>query len=284
MAILVDLNQVLISNLMQQIGNNPKTKLDENLIRHMVLNSLRSYVRQFKSKYGQMILCCDNSHYWRRDYFPFYKAHRKKDRDKSGHDWGLIFESLHKIRDELRDNFPYKVLNVYGAEADDIIGVLAPRLASSEEVLILSSDRDFAQLQKYPNIIQYSSILKRFIRSDNPHEYIKEHILRGDRGDGIPNFLSPDNTFASGGRQKVLNKKKMMEWIKLDPSEFCTTDVMLRGYKRNQTLVDLEFIPDKIKESIVSAYDNAKTNSRQKMFNFFIEKRLKNLMEVIDEF
>lgn len=284
MAILVDLNQVLISNLMQQIGNSASAKLDENLIRHMVLNSLRSYVRQFKSEYGSMILCCDNKNYWRREYFPFYKAHRKKDRDKSGLDWGLIFESLGKIKDELKENFPYKVLDVEGAEADDVIGVLAPRLASSEEVLILSSDKDFAQLQKYPNITQYSPILKRFIRSENPQAFIKEHIIRGDRGDGIPNFLSPDNTFASGQRQKVLNSKKIVEWIKTDPMVFCVNDTMLRGYKRNQTLVDLDFIPEKIKENIVSTYENVKINSRQKMFNYFIEKRLKNLIEVLDEF
>lgn len=284
MAILVDLNQVLISNLMQQIGNNPKVKLDENLIRHMVLNSLRSYVRQFRSKYGTMTLCCDNRRYWRREYFPFYKANRKKDRDKSGHDWPLIFDALNKIKEELRDNFPYRILDVDEAEADDIIGVLSGRLSSSEEVLILSSDKDFAQLQKYPNVSQYSPILKRFIKTENPSAFIKEHIIRGDKGDGIPNFMSPDNTFVAGDRQKVINKKKLIDWIKKDPLDFCADDSMLRGYKRNQTLVDLDYIPERIKEKIVMAYENSKPNPRQKMFNYFIEKRLRNLMEVIDEF
>ena len=284
MAILVDLNQVLISNLMQQIGNNTKVTLDENLIRHMVLNSLRSYVKQFKSKYGTMILCCDNKSYWRREYFPFYKVNRKKDRDKSGFDWSLIFDTLNKIKTELKENFPYHILDVGGAEADDIIGVLSEKLSPSEEILIISSDKDFAQLQKYPNVIQYSPILKSFIKIDNPATFIKEHIIRGDRGDCIPNFLSPDNTFVSGERQKVINKKKLIEWINKDPMDFCVNDLMLRGYKRNQTLVDLDFIPEKIKEAIVVAYEKSKPNSRQKMFNYFIEKRLRNLLEIIDEF
>ena len=284
MAILIDLNQVLISNLMQQINSNPKEKLDENLIRHMVLNSLRSYIRQFKSKFGEIIIACDSKKYWRRDVFAFYKSNRKKDREKSDFDWHLIFETLNKIRDELKENFPYKVIDVEGAEADDIIGVLAPRLASNGEVLILSSDKDFVQLQKYDNIIQYSPILKKFVQVDNPAQYIKEHILKGDRGDGIPNFLSPDNTFALGERQKTINKKKLEEWISKAPEEFCTTEVMLRGYKRNQMLVDLDFIPEAIRSAIVSSYEKTMAGSKQKMLSYFIDKKLRNLIECLDEF
>ena len=148
MSILIDLNQVLIANLMQQLNQDKNQKLDEGLIRHMVLNSLRSYNKQFKSKYGKIIICCDSKSYWRREFFPFYKANRKKDRDKSGLDWNLIFLTLNKVRDELKENFPYKTIEVDGAEADDIIGVLAARLSKHEDVLILSSDKDFGQLQK----------------------------------------------------------------------------------------------------------------------------------------
>jgi hypothetical protein len=283
-AILVDMNQVLIAAVMQQIGSNPKAHLDEGLIRHMVLNSLRSYAKQFKQKYGNIIICCDSKKYWRRDVFPFYKSNRKKDRDKSGFDWSLIFDTLNKVRDELKENFPYKVIDVEGAEADDVIAVLAARFAPTEEVLILSSDKDFVQLQKYPNVTQYSPILKRFIKSDDPLLYIKEHIIKGDRGDGIPNFLSADNVFAIGERQKVINKKKLEEWIRKSPEEICVNDTMLRGYKRNQMLVDLDFVPENIKSQIVEAFENTKANTRQKMFNYFIQNRLTNLMEVIDEF
>jgi hypothetical protein len=284
MSILVDLNQVLIANLMQQISHDPKMKLDENLIRHMVLNSLRSYSKQFKSKYGDLVICCDSKTYWRREYFPFYKANRKKDREKSNLDWNLIFQTLNKIRDELKINFPYRVLDIEGAEADDVIGVLSARLSSNEDILILSSDKDFAQLQKYSSVSQYSPILKRFIKNENPLSYLKEHIIRGDRGDGVPNFLSSDNVFVIGERQKVINKKRLTEWINSDPIEFCVNDTMLRGYKRNQTLVDLDYTPESIKSKIVDAYDNTKPNSRQKLLTYFIENRLKNLIPIIDEF
>lgn len=284
MAILIDLNQVLISNLMQQINSNPKVKLDEDLIRHMVLNSLRSYVKQFKEKYGEIIVACDSKRSWRKDFFPFYKANRKKARDESGFDWNLIFETLGKIREELKENFPYKVIEVEGAEADDIIGVLAARKAAHEDVLILSSDKDFVQLQKYPRVIQYSPILKRFVKTDDPHKFVKEHIIRGDKGDGIPNFLSADNVFALGERQKTINTIKLNEWLDKTPDEICINDNMLRGYKRNQMLVDLEFIPQNIQENIVFTYENVYVPNRQKLMDYFIQKRLKNLFEVLQEF
>ena len=282
--ILIDLNQVLISNLMQQIGSNPKTKLDEDLIRHMVLNSLRSYVRQFKEKYGEIVICCDSKKYWRREIFPLYKSNRKKDREKSPFDWNLIFETLNKIREELKKYFPYKVIDVEGAEADDVIGVLAGRMAAHEEILILSSDKDFVQLQKYSNVRQYSPILKKYVETEDPHMYVKEHIIRGDRGDGIPNFLSADNTFAVGDRQKVINTKKLSEWLNKSPEEFCINETMLRGYKRNQMLVDLDFIPETIKAQIIEAYETATVAKRNELLNYFIDKRLKNLIEVIQEF
>lgn len=282
--ILVDINQVLISNLMMQLNYDREAKIEEDLIRHIVLNSLRSYLKQFRSKYGDMVICCDSKRYWRRDVFPYYKAHRKKDRDKSGFDWSLIFDVMHKIKAELKANFPYRVIDVEGAEADDVIAVLAARYSAHEEVLILSSDKDFVQLQKYEGVKQYSPILKRFISTDNPHLFVKEHILKGDKGDGIPNFLSADDVFTKEERQKSINKNKLMEWLKADPATFCTNDTMQRGYKRNQMLVDLDFIPEALQKSIVEAYENTTPGTKTNMLNYFIENKLKNLLEVIDEF
>lgn len=282
---LVDLNQVLISNLMQHLKMITKQhEMSEDLIRHMAINTIRANVKQFKSKYPNIILCCDNKHYWRKDYFPFYKSQRKVDREASGLDWHMIFDTLNRLRDEMKVYFPYKVLDVDGAEADDVIAVLTARLAPSSNVLILSSDKDFGQLQKYPNVTQYSPILKRFIQIDDPKSFIREHVLKGDRGDGIPNFLSPDNTFAAGERQKVINSKKLQEWITQDAETFCTNDVMLRGYKRNQMLVDFDYIPDDIRTKIVEAFDQTQVATKEKMLNYFIDKGLKVMIESVGDF
>ena len=286
--ILVDLNQVMISNLMMQIGSK-KASVEEDLVRHMVLNSLRLYRKKFGEKYGELVICCDDKNYWRRDFFPYYKAHRKKDRAESGLDWHMIFEVLNGIRDDLKHTFPYKVIQVDRAEADDVIASLCHKYGDlgvtngSDPILILSSDKDFVQLQKYANLEQYSPMQKKFINCSNPARYIHEHILRGDRGDGVPNFLSADDVFVIGKRQKPLSTKKIDAWNGMCPSDFCT-DEMLRGYKRNQQLVDLDFVPDNIQEKVIEIFDNYKLNGRDKMFNYFIQKRLKNLMDVIQEF
>lgn len=283
--VFVDLNQVLISNLMQHLKQVAKShEINEDLIRHMSINTIRSNVKQFKSKYPNIVLCCDNRKYWRKDFFPFYKSQRKHDREASGYDWGMIFDTLNKIRDEFKENFPYKVLDVDGAEADDVIAVLTARMSAHDPVLILSSDKDFGQLQKYPNVTQYSPILKRFIKIDKPTEFIREHIIKGDRGDGIPNFLSADNTFAVGERQKVISSKKLQEWVNKDAIEFCSTDAMLRGYKRNQTLVDFDYIPNDIQEKIVKAFEESKPATKQQMLNYFIEKGLKVMIESVSDF
>ena len=178
--LLVDLNQVLISNLMQHLKMITKQhEMSEDLIRHMCINTIRSNVKQFKSKYPNVVLCCDSKKYWRKEYFPFYKSQRKVDREASGLDWSMIFDTLNRLRDEMKEYFPSKVLDVEGAEAADVIAGLTARLAPSTNILILSSDKDFGQLQKYPNVTQYSPILKRFIKIDDPKSFIREHIIKG---------------------------------------------------------------------------------------------------------
>jgi len=285
--LILDLNQVMISNLMVSLNREPD--VNEDLVRHMILNSIRMYRQKFSAEYGELIIACDDKNYWRKDIFPYYKAHRKEDRSKSTHDWNKIFECLNKIRDELKQYFPYKVIQIERAEADDIIGVLTKKFGvylnnkSTEKVLILSGDKDFGQLQKYLNVDQYSPVLKKWIRIQDPHRFLREHIMKGDRGDGIPNFLSEDSTIISKKRQKPLASKKIDMWIDLEPEKFCNTE-MIRNYRRNEALVDLEQVPVEISEKILEQYENCKPAKRSGLLNYFIKNRLKNLMDVIGEF
>jgi hypothetical protein len=279
--ILVDLNQVLLAGLMAQIANQ-KGKLDEHLIRHMVLNIIRNHVKNFRAEYGEVVLCCDNRKYWRKEYFPFYKANRKKNRDKSDLDWHLIFDMLAKFKQELKDNFPYKVLDVEGAEADDIIGTLAPRQAAHEKVLILSSDGDFLQLQNYPNVKQYNPSQKKYVISKKPILELKEKIIRGDKGDGIPNIFSPGDCFVRDLRQKPITQKILDKYLNEEIINW-NDELAVTGYSRNSVLIDLKNIPGDIKEKIINTYEETKP-AKGKLLNYFIEHKLKNLMEVIEEF
>ena len=282
--IIVDLSQVMISNLMAQIGNHTNMEIEEDLLRHMILNSIRSYNHKFKNEYGEMIIACDAGNNWRREVFPYYKANRKKNREKSELNWTQIFETLNKVRDELKAFFPYRVVHVDGAEADDIIGTLVMNYGdTSEKILILSGDKDFVQLQKYNNVKQYDPVQKKFRSTNDPDRFIKEHIMRGDNGDGVPNFLSSDNCLVIGERQKPIASKKIDAWVYKTPEEFCD-ERMLRGYRRNQQLVDLTFIPNDLQKTIWAEYEAQGGKGRQHLFNYFIEKKLKNLIESINEF
>lgn len=282
--IIIDLNQVMISTFMSQIGNHTNVKVEEDLLRHMILNCIRSYIKKFKEEYGEVVIACDDRHYWRRQVYPYYKANRRKSRENSEIDWNVVFESLNKIREELKTYFPYRVIQADGAEADDVIGTLVEQFGnSSEKILILSGDKDFVQLQTYMNVRQYDPVRKKFVEHNDPSRFVKEQIMRGDVGDGVPNFLSADNCFVVGARQKPLSQKKLDTWVNQDPKQFCD-EAMLRNYNRNQQLIDLTFIPNDIKEKVIDQYKIQSNKGRQQLFNYFVEKKLKHLLENINEF
>jgi len=277
--IIVDINQIMISNLMVTIHRD-NLELGEDLIRHMVLNSLRGHNKKFRKEYGQMVIACDSGNVWRRQAFPNYKAGRKANREKSEHDWTMIFDLLSKVKNEIKQFLPYKVIEVESVEADDIIAVLCRR--TNEKVLILSGDKDFIQLHN-DRIKQYNPVLNKFVgQGENPSLYIREHILKGDRSDGIPNVLSDDNVFIEGRRQRPLSKKKIEAWCNEIVPTF--NEEEQKNYDRNKTLIDLNCIPKEYEDKINREFENFEVATRDKILGYFINKKLKTLIEVIDEF
>ena len=277
--IIVDINQIMISNLMVTIHRD-NLELSEDLVRHMVLNSLRGHNKKFKKQYGDMVVACDSGNVWRRQAFPNYKAGRKETREKSEHDWTMIFDILSKVKDEIKTFLPYKVIEVESVEADDIIAVLCRR--TNEKVLILSGDKDFIQLHN-DRIKQYNPVLNKFVgQGENPSLYIREHILKGDRSDGIPNVLSDDNVFIEGRRQRPLSKKKIEAWCKEIVPTF--NEEEQKNYDRNKTLIDLNCIPREFEDKINREFDTFEVATRDKILGYFINKKLKTLIESIDEF
>ena len=283
MSLLIDANQVFISSILSFVSINKTKVLEEDLVRHVVLSALRGHVSKFKSEYGEIVVCLDSRRYWRKDIFPHYKSHRKENREKSDLDWVVIFKVLNALKEDLKNHFPYKVIEVDGAEADDIIGTLAPRISAHEKVLILSSDKDFVQLQKYPNVKQYNPMLGVYITSKNPRLDLKEKIIRGDRGDGIPSVLSKDSVFVEGIRQKPITAKNLQIWLEQDP-EICFDEDCYVNFQRNQQLIDFDHIPTDIREDIVTEYEKPKTATKQTLFKYLVSNRLTNLLEDINDF
>ena len=280
--IIIDMNQIALASVMMQLRMNDTKEVDEDMVRHMILNSIRNYMMQCKSDYvesdADVILAWDSKHYWRRDYYPQYKAGRKKTRESSNLDWNEIFGVTNKIRDEIKENLPYKSVEVYGAEADDIIAIVSN---SYDKVMIVSSDKDFIQLHN-DNIKQWSPVTKQEVNGHNPDTYIKEHVLKGDSGDGVPNVLSPDHTFTDGLRQKPLGKKRIEKMINENMSDW--NDEVKRNYQRNYKLINLKNIPKDIQSNIVDEISKSSCGDRSKLLNYFTVNKLKTLTENIGDF
>ena len=276
------MNQIALASVMMQLRMDETTEVSEDMVRHMILNSIRNYVMQFKSDYvesdADVILAWDSKHYWRRDYYPQYKAGRKKTRESSNLDWNEIFGVTNKIRDEIKENMPYKSVEVYGAEADDIIAIVSN---SYDKVMIVSSDKDFIQLHK-ENVKQWSPVTKQEVNGHDPDTYIKEHVLKGDSGDGVPNVLSPDHTFTDGLRQKPLGKKRIEKMINENMSDW--NDEVKRNYQRNYKLINLKNIPKDIESNIVDEISKSSCGDRSKLLNYFTVNKLKTLTENIGDF
>lgn len=294
MPILVDYNQAIIASA--SVAQKHMGEITTDLVRHLFLSGISNYRKQFKDC-GEVIICADSGNNWRKEVFPYYKASRKKSRADSPMDWSAIFEAADTIRQELDDSFPYKVLKVDRAEADDIIAVMCKYFSENEfvengvvvepqKVMIVSSDKDFRQLQVYGNVDQWSPLLKKYMREPRPDLYLKEHIIRGDAGDGVPNFLSEDDIFTrEKTRQKPIRKDKVEAWMEMKPEQICENDLQLRNYFRNKKMVDLiNEIPENITEETLNTYHNANVAPRSGLFNYFIKNNLKNLMTELSSF
>jgi hypothetical protein len=276
--ILLDFSNIIVSSIMVASRVPDEERFSENFIRHLVLNSIRSYRKKYHEKYGEMVICTDYLSSWRKDAFPYYKAHRKVQREKQqkeGVDWKVLFEIISKITGELEEHFPYKVVQIPHAEGDDVIAVLAKHL--KEPCLIVSSDKDFNQLYKYKTVRQFSPMKHQMVKGIDPVRYLKEHIIRGDKGDGIPNILSADNCIVEGERQKPITKKKVEEWIKNEswPEHH---------WKRNQELIDFDYIPPLLAHAIERNYALQKPPNRSGLLNYFVKNKLKMLIEHIGDF
>lgn len=295
--ILVDYSQVALSAILafqrELRGNESEIK---NLIRHVTLSTLKSYKKKYGKEYGQLVICCDGRKYWRREIFEHYKAGRKKMRDNSDLNWTLIFDTLSEMREDLAKHFPYHVIHIERAEADDVIAVLTKWTQDNEfitqglveepqKVLILSSDGDFIQLQKYGNVTQYSPMQKKQIKVNSKElreKYITHIVKAGD--DGIPNILSKDDVFVIGERQKPVSAKRLAEFLELG-YDACKNDDERRNWHRNVQLIDFEQIPDDVSKEIVTTYINNKpTGDKMSIMNYLIENKCRLLLDELEDF
>jgi hypothetical protein len=284
--VLVDFNGLAIGSIMGQLSHGEE--LSENLVKHIILNNLRVYRNKYKeADYGKMVICCDSSS-WRKDVFPEYKASRKTNRAKDKHDWPMIFDLIEDTLNDLRANFPYAVIKVNGAEADDIIGVLTKNAAMpllGEDVIIISADKDFIQLQVDGHVTQWSPMFNKMIKEENPRRYLFDHILKGDSSDGVPNANSHDDVFVSSARQTPMTQKAINKyWENRDDLEAIMKPNVYRNFMRNAQMIDLENTPSELALEIVFDHEMYKYPPRTNILTYLVENRMKMLVECAGEF
>lgn len=296
--IILDYSQVCLANIFQFQSDLKKTGADPeaaNIIRHAILTGIKSYKKRFGPHYGDIVLACDSKNYWRRGVFEHYKAGRKKQREASGLDWKLVFDTISEIREDLATYFPYKVIHVDGAEADDVIAALCKWSQTNglidrgiyedkQQIMIISSDGDFKQLHKYDNIKQYSPIQKKAVVCNDPAAYLHAHIAKaGD--DGIPNVLSPDAVFVTeGARQKKMMADRLEEFT-IKGRDACRTDEERRNWDRNNMLINFDCIPEDVERRIMEAYINCNpVKDKMGIYNYLVKKRCRLLLDEIEEF
>jgi len=289
--ILMDLSQIFFSNLHVALSKPDfKDKPDkevENTIRHMILNSIRSYRSKLLEEWGEIVICIDSPENWRDREFPHYKERRKIKRGTSSVDWDKIFGMFNNIKKEIEEVFPYRFIESHGAEADDIIGTIVHEFnAKIDKILILSGDKDFKQLLNYPNVKIFSPVFKKFLEEEDPEYYLFEHIIIGDSSDDIPNIFSDDDVFVTEGkRQKPIRKKKISEWW--GDKETKLEEIFgdsFEKFQRNKLLIDLECVPDDIKHDIIYHCRKEHNKSRDKIPDYLIEHELNTLQEKIHDF
>lgn len=299
--ILIDYSQIAISNIFadrefQEAAKNPSED-SKTFLKHMILNTIRSYKVKYQEKYGKVIICADGKNSWRKQAFPLYKAARKKSRDASPVDWKFVFEVMGETLNDIKEYFPLDVVQHEWAEGDDVIAILTDWVTKNctvstglfeeaEKILIVSSDGDFKQLQKHGNVVQWSPMQKKQVKSDNPKRELLEKILTGDAGDGIPNICSPDDVFVTeGARQKPFSKKRVEEFVSKGVNA-CKDDVEIRNFQRNELLISFDKIPQEVYNAVMDVYTESKSKQFKKMdlMNYFLRNKMKLMVEVMEDF
>ena len=295
--ILIDFNGAMIGQIISQ-------KMDKDIddLRVFVLNELRKYNLKFREHYSKaddtrMVICLEGRS-WRKEVFPQYKANRKDVKKKPKLDWENVYSMLNQIVEELRENSPYIFLQHERAEADDCIAAMVKytqAFGRGNPVLIVSSDSDFQQLQRFKNVQQYSVLNKKMMVPENgPTTYLIENIMRGQSKDGIPNIHSPDDQFVAENspRQKSVSKDliaKISGVIQFDLGklEDFLDDGQIKNFIRNTKMMDLcDQIPKDIVEDIYKDYETQNSNrtDKGKLMPFLMANRHRLLVECVQDF
>jgi 5'-3' exonuclease len=300
------------------------------LWKHKMINDLRYIYKDNKNKYGNLVLAIDNhtSKNWRKTIYPDYKGNRKDTRDKSGVDFEEFFVHLEQLLKDL-EVFPFIQVDVPEAEGDDVIAILTENYYKTEDILIVTTDKDMKQLFKYPNIRIFNPLKLKMEKRLNElelEEWLVEHVIQGDDSDNIPkivaqtefsphfiSFLKSNEVYENRVyqfKQLSISNKLIDEYKKQYPDKdlYKTTrfgPVALKKfledfeinmnsnplykehYKRNESLVLFENIPDYLSKNVLQLYQEKVKDVKcdiPKITKYFMSNQLMELYSSYQDF
>lgn len=281
--ILIDFSSISYATVIKTAS---QIQLTPTNIRHSILQRILYLYKKHKDKYGpELIICCDsNKSSWRKRYYPYYKANRKRAREMIKIDWQLFFETQEELINELREYFPYKIYRVDNVEADDIISYVIKVTDPATPILVISQDKDFFQFQlHYKNVDQYIPDQDRFYKVTFQEALDKhmEHIIRGDAADGIPNVFSDDDALVNPDkRQSRATKKRIEDFIQRLENKTLTPEEETK-INRNRILIDLKSLPEDIETLIENELNTHQPTDKSKLFKYLLEHQLDKIIKEI---
>lgn len=269
--LLIDFSHLSIRNLFadREIINNPNPEF--NLHRHQLITSLLFLIKKFNP--NEVVLGIDNKLNWRKKLYTDYKAHRKAKRDQDVFPWDAYYTYLEELIQDIKDNFPFKVIEQRYAECDDIIAILCKYSPFSGENIVVTSDKDFVQLLSLPHVKIYDPIKRKFMEEKQPKIFLEAKILMGDKSDNIP-AIKP--RVGEKTAWKLANNKDELDALLHDAE---SGKAYRKNYKLNRILIDFNSIPDVIKTKVLKQYDIYEMNEfgSLALTRFFKKLKLKKL-------
>jgi len=204
--IIVDFSHLFSRNLFVAINQaKPRIKKGKYLTEdikpyflHLLFNSLQYNKNKFK---GEMVLAFDSKGNWRKDFYKDYKGTRAKGKETTEIDWDGIHQIIEEVKTTIEENFPFKVLKIPKAEADDIGGVLSKKFGNERKVVLITSDHDWLQNISHGKYVEMYDPIKMEYSDLTPEEneiiqtpagemskFTAIHTLIGDSGDNVPNI------------------------------------------------------------------------------------------------
>lgn len=257
---IVDFSHLNVRNLFIALQQaQPKKKdglyITEQFIqyhKHLIFNSLQYIKNKFKN---EIILAIDGTNNWRKEVYPLYKANRSKAKEDNDVNFEEFFEETSKILTAIKDNFPFKVIKVDRAEADDIAGVIALEYGNEIDITLVTSDHDWLQVlshtmtRMWDPIKKTNSLLSDFENTIINTDYGRMsrftiiHSLIGDKGDGVPTitgFTKFSDNFLSYLRENGIKTQRVDKVSKLDIFEelidkYEVYTIVKSGYKKGET-------------------------------------------------